>query len=99
MTKQKLTYYTGNFDTYTKTVKENEVIQQKKYEKEQDDIKHLKAFISSCGKLSDLLQPAVCTADLPLLLTPRLVLVRSQHTTCHSVSCDCWHLQCHYIGR
>ena len=68
MTKQKLTYYTGNFDTYTKTVKENEVIQQKKYEKEQDDIKHLKAFISSCGKLSDLLQPAVCTADLPLLL-------------------------------
>jgi len=50
LTKQKLTYYTGNFDTYTKTVRENEVIQQKKYEKEQDDIKHLKAFISSCGK-------------------------------------------------
>ncbi len=50
LTKQKLTYYTGNFDTYTKTVKENEVIQQKKYEKEQDDIKHLKAFISSCGE-------------------------------------------------
>ena len=52
LTKQKLTYYTGNFDTYTKTVKENEVIQQKKYEKEQDDIKHLKAFISSCGTLN-----------------------------------------------
>ena len=51
LTKQKLTYYTGNFDTYVKTVRENEVIQQKKYEKEQDDIKHLKAFISSCGEL------------------------------------------------
>ena len=50
LTKQKLTYYTGNYDTFCKTVKENEVIQQKKYEKEQDDIKHLKAFISSCGK-------------------------------------------------
>ena len=49
LTKQKLTYYTGNYDTFCKTVKENEVIQQKKYEKEQDDIKHLKAFISSCG--------------------------------------------------
>ena len=50
LTKQKLTYYTGNYDTFCKTVRENEVIQQKKYEKEQDDIKHLKAFISSCGK-------------------------------------------------
>lgn len=58
MTKQKLTYYTGNFDTYTKTVKENEVIQQKKYEKEQDDIKHLKAFISSCGTYSNLVKQA-----------------------------------------
>ena len=50
LTKQKLTYYTGNYDTFVKTVRENEVIQQKKYEKEQDDIKHLKAFIASCGK-------------------------------------------------
>ena len=32
-----------------KTVRENEVIQQKKYEKEQDDIKHIKEFIASCG--------------------------------------------------
>ena len=49
LTQQKLTYYTGNFDTYVKTVQENEVIQQKKYEKEQDDIKHIKQFIASCG--------------------------------------------------
>ena len=52
LTKQKLTYYTGNYDTFVKTVRENEVIQQKKYDKEQDDIKHLKAFIASCGKSS-----------------------------------------------
>jgi ATP-binding cassette subfamily F protein 2 len=32
-----------------KTVRENEIIQQKKYEKEQDDIKHIKEFIASCG--------------------------------------------------
>ena len=62
LTKQKLTYYTGNYDTFCKTVQENEVIQQKKYEKEQDDIKHLKAFISSCGMSSDTL------SDLLLLL-------------------------------
>jgi hypothetical protein len=49
LTKNKLTYYTGNYDTFCKTVAENEVIQQKKYEKEQEDIKHIKQFIASCG--------------------------------------------------
>ncbi len=39
----------GNYDTFMKTVRENEVIQAKKYEKEQDDIKHIKEFIASCG--------------------------------------------------
>eukprot|EP00983_Pelagomonas_calceolata_P040329 1137564-Pelagomonas_calceolata.AAC.2 len=42
LTHGKLTYYTGNYDTFVKTVKENEVIQQKKYEKEQEDRKHIK---------------------------------------------------------
>jgi len=45
LTKGKLTYYTGNYDTFVKTVKENEVIQTKKYEKEQEDRKHIKV----CG--------------------------------------------------
>lgn len=58
LTKQQLTYYTGNYDTFVKTVRENEVIQQKKYEKEQDDIKHLKAFIASCGTYSNLVKQA-----------------------------------------
>lgn len=39
----------GNYDTYVKTVKEQEIIQQKQYEKEQSDIKHIKEFIASCG--------------------------------------------------
>lgn len=42
LTKGKLTYYTGNYDSFVKTVQENEVVQQKKYEKEQEDRKHIK---------------------------------------------------------
>jgi hypothetical protein len=33
-----------------KTVAENEVVQMKKYQKEQEDIKHIKEFIASCGE-------------------------------------------------
>ncbi len=36
LTHGKLTYYTGNYDTYCKTVAENEVIQTKKHQKEQE---------------------------------------------------------------
>merc|ERR1719313_125958 len=53
-----LDLYGGNYDAYVKTRKENEVNQQKKYEKEQDDIKHLKEFISSCGTYSNLVKQA-----------------------------------------
>ena len=41
--------WSGNYDTFVKTVREQETIQQKAYQKEQDDIKHLKEFIASCG--------------------------------------------------
>jgi ATP-binding cassette subfamily F protein 2 len=58
ITKRKLTYYTGNYDTFVKTVKENETIQHKKWQKEQDDIKHLKEFIASCGTYSNLVKQA-----------------------------------------
>ena len=44
-----LLWLAGNYDTFVKTVKENEIIQQKQYEKEQSDIKHIKEFIASCG--------------------------------------------------
>lgn len=50
--------YTGNYDTYIKTKTENEINQMKRYKKEQDDIKHLKSFISSCGTYSNLVKQA-----------------------------------------
>jgi ATPase subunit of ABC transporter with duplicated ATPase domains len=40
----------GNYDAFVKTVAENEVVQMKKYQKEQEDIKHIKEFIASCGE-------------------------------------------------
>ena len=53
-----LDMYGGNYDSYVKTRKENEVNQQKKYEKEQEDIKHLQEFIRSCGTYSNLVKQA-----------------------------------------
>lgn len=58
LTQQKLTYYTGNYDTFQKTVEENNVVQQKKHDKEQTDIKHLKEFIASCGTYSNMRKQA-----------------------------------------
>lgn len=57
----------GNYDTFCKTVKEDEVIQQKKYQKEQEDIKHLKEFIASAGTYANLVKqirilPSICKA-------------------------------------
>jgi len=56
--KGQLQYYTGNYDTFVKTKKELEVNQMKKYKKEQEDIKHLKVFISSCGTYANLVRQA-----------------------------------------
>jgi ATP-binding cassette subfamily F protein 2 len=53
-----LVNYTGNYDQFVKTKAENEVNQMKRYKKEQEDIKHLKAFISSCGTYSNLVKQA-----------------------------------------
>lgn len=58
ITEGKLKYYTGNYDTFKKTVAEQEIIQQKKYEKEQEDIKHIKEFIASCGTYANLVKQA-----------------------------------------
>ena len=56
--KSRFVYYTGNYDQFAKTKKELEVDQMKRYQKEQDDIKHLKAFIASCGTYSNLVKQA-----------------------------------------
>jgi len=53
-----LVVYGGNYDMYIKTKKENEVNQMKRYKKEQDDIKHLRQFIASCGTYSNLVKQA-----------------------------------------
>ena len=53
-----LDLYGGNYSTYVKTRAEHEVRQMKTYEKEQEDIKHLKAFISSCGTYSNMVKQA-----------------------------------------
>jgi ATP-binding cassette subfamily F protein 2 len=53
---RKLQVYGGNYDTFVQVKSEMEVNQMKKYRKEQDDIKHLKAFIASCGTYSNLVR-------------------------------------------
>ncbi|KAF6251500.1 flagellar associated protein [Scenedesmus sp. NREL 46B-D3] len=58
LTQRRLTYYTGNYDTFMKTVAENEIVQMKKYQKEQEDIKHIKEFIASCGTYANLVKQA-----------------------------------------
>ncbi|KAJ3036999.1 hypothetical protein HDV00_002131 [Rhizophlyctis rosea] len=56
--KKQLQYYTGNYDTYIKTKSELEVNQMKAYEKQQDEIAHMKKFIASCGTYSNLVRQA-----------------------------------------
>lgn len=50
--------YTGNYDMYIQTKRELETHQMKIWRKEQDDIKHLKSFIASCGTFSNLVRQA-----------------------------------------
>lgn len=46
---KKLTYYTGNYDVYVKTREELEENQMKRYNWEQDQIKHMKEYIARFG--------------------------------------------------
>lgn len=46
---QKLNYYGGNYDAYVKTRSELEENQTKRYEWEQDQIKHMKEYIARFG--------------------------------------------------
>jgi ATP-binding cassette subfamily F protein 2 len=54
----KLDYYGGNYDQFIKTKAELETNQLKMWKKEQDDIKHLKEFINSCGTYANLVRQA-----------------------------------------
>ena len=53
-----LLYYGGNYDSYMKTRSENEVNQQKAYEKQQEEIKHIKEFIAKAGTYANLVRQA-----------------------------------------
>eukprot|EP01134_Creolimax_fragrantissima_P004403 CFRG4403T1 len=53
-----LEYYGGNYDAYVKTRGENEINQMKQYTKQQEEIKHIKDFISSCGTYANLVRQA-----------------------------------------
>lgn len=56
--KKELVYYAGNYDTYIKTKKDNEVNQMRAYEKQQAEIEHIKKFIASCGTFANLVRQA-----------------------------------------
>ncbi|KAF5369702.1 hypothetical protein D9615_010173 [Tricholomella constricta] len=56
--KKKLVYYHGNYTTYVKTRKENEVNQMKAYNKQQEEIAHIKKFIASAGTYANLVRQA-----------------------------------------
>ncbi|KAI9468388.1 ABC transporter ATP-binding protein arb1 [Coemansia sp. RSA 1085] len=56
--KRRLVYYSGNFDTFVRTKKENEVNQMKAYDKQQEEIAHIKKFIASAGTYSNLVRQA-----------------------------------------
>ena len=49
LTKKRLEYYTGNFDMFIKTRDELETNQMKRYQKEQEEIAHMKNYIARFG--------------------------------------------------
>ncbi|KAK4100201.1 hypothetical protein N658DRAFT_497680 [Parathielavia hyrcaniae] len=58
MRMKKLLYYGGNYDSYVKTRAEQETNQMKAYQKQQDEIAHIKKFIASAGTYANLVRQA-----------------------------------------
>ena len=58
MQARKLRYWSGNYDMYVKTRGEQDKSQIKAYEKQQEEIAHIKAFIASCGTYANLVRQA-----------------------------------------
>lgn len=58
MRDKKLIYYGGNYDSYQKTRSEQETNQMKAYQKQQDEISHIKKFIASAGTYANLVKQA-----------------------------------------
>lgn len=55
---QKLTAYGGNYDSYAKTRSELEINQMKHFNKQQEEIAHIKKFIASAGTYANLVRQA-----------------------------------------
>ncbi|SCV72716.1 BQ2448_4253 [Microbotryum intermedium] len=55
---RKFISYGGNYSTYVRTKSENETNQMKAYQKQQDEIKHIKDFIASAGTYANLVKQA-----------------------------------------
>jgi len=58
MRQKSLIYYGGNYDSYSKTRSEQEINQMKAYQKQQDEIVHIKKFIASAGTYANLVRQA-----------------------------------------
>ncbi|PHH80501.1 hypothetical protein CDD80_1268 [Ophiocordyceps camponoti-rufipedis] len=58
MRQRLLQYYGGNYDSYHKTRAENETNQMKAYNKQQEEIAHIKKFIASAGTYANLVKQA-----------------------------------------
>ncbi|PSR82653.1 P-loop containing nucleoside triphosphate hydrolase protein [Coniella lustricola] len=58
MREKKLIYYGGNYDSYNKTRSEQETNQMKAYQKQQEEIAHIKKFIASAGTYANLVKQA-----------------------------------------
>lgn len=59
MQQQKLKYWGGNYSQYVKTRTEQDINQLKMYKKQQEEIRHIKQFIASCGTCK-FLHPVSC---------------------------------------
>ncbi|KAK9235624.1 P-loop containing nucleoside triphosphate hydrolase protein [Lipomyces kononenkoae] len=58
MRMKKLNLYGGNYDSYVKTRAEQETNQMKAYNKQQEEIAHIKKFIASAGTYANLVRQA-----------------------------------------
>ncbi|KAK9312754.1 P-loop containing nucleoside triphosphate hydrolase protein [Lipomyces starkeyi] len=58
MRSKKLNLYGGNYDSYVKTRSEMETNQMKAYNKQQEEIAHIKKFIASAGTYANLVRQA-----------------------------------------
>ncbi|KAI3394908.1 hypothetical protein diail_2079 [Diaporthe ilicicola] len=58
MRQKNLFYYGGNYDSYAKTKGEQDTNQMKAYQKQQDEIVHIKKFIASAGTYANLVRQA-----------------------------------------